>query len=355
MTTYDYIVIIITFLLSVLLTMGGMKIFASTGIMDYPNARSSHRIAVPRAGGIALVFVFIVAMLLYIQGLDQSLEQSLGVICIAGLSVAMVGLYDDMRHLNPFIRFILYALSVIVSLYFLGVPQIQVGDIVFEAGLGNYILGFVILLWVLNLFNFMDGTDAIASFEAISISAGGALILSFFVPDHYLIMPLFFITAVTAGFLVWNYPPARIFMGDVASGFLGLTLALLGMLTCIDESMNVWAWFILFGVFFVDATVTILRRMYSRHQLHIAHCDHAYQRAVLILQGREYSEAKRSRSHRCVSLTVLAINVLWLIPLAFIATAYPQWGIWLTLLALAPLVGLSVWLGAGSGKDIEYT
>jgi Fuc2NAc and GlcNAc transferase len=142
--------------------------------------------------------------------------------------------------------------------------------------------------------------------------------------------------AATLGFLPWNWPPARIFMGDVGSGFLGFNLAVLALYTVHTGALTVWSWLILLGVFIVDATVTLLRRIVRGERWYVAHRNHAYQHAAI-----------RWRSHRRVTLTVLAINLAWLIPLAWFVNRCPQLGIIAVSLALAPLIVWALALGAG--------
>ena len=119
--------------------------------------------------------------------------------------------------------------------------------------------------------------------------------------------------------------------------------------------MNIWVWFILLGVFFTDATVTVLQRIARRCQVYIAHCDHAYQRAAAMLQAKSDKGYERSRAfaHRNVSLAVAAINIVWLLPLALVAALCPHWAAMVTGIALLPLVVATFVLGAGSGRDIK--
>ncbi len=324
-------------------------------IMDYPNARSLHVTPVPRSGGLSIVIIFSAVSLFFIA--DPAVNQfHFTVLFAAGLAIAILGFLDDISGVSVPLRFALHILIVGGCVFFLGTPSVPVGEYIFEAGWrGLYMLEFIVLLWVVNFFNFMDGIDMIASVEAISIALGATLILALTAPAHEMIAPLICLVAATAGFLIWNYPPARVFMGDVASGFLGLVLGLATIITSIDQSMNIWAWFILFGVFFTDATVTVLRRLAGRRKIHAAHCDHAYQRAAMMWQAKSDKEYSQSRAvaHRNVSAAIAAINIIWLLPFALAAALRPQWGAILTCVALLPLVVVAFALGAGSGRDIK--
>jgi len=143
------------------------------------------------------------------------------------------------------------------------------------------------------------------------------------------------------GFLIWNWPPARIFMGDVGSGFLGFTLAVLGLAVSRHSDVPIEAWAILNGVFLVDATVTLLSRLVRRDRWFDAHRSHAYQ----IL-------ASRWRGHLPVTLLIIAINVLWLFPWAWIAAIYPARAMLCVIAAMSPLAVAALLLGAGRGGRV---
>ncbi len=191
------------------------------------------------------------------------------------------------------------------------------------------------LVWVLNLFNFMDGIDGIASVEAITVCVGGALLYALIGVPALAATPLL-LAASVAGFLVWNFPPAKIFMGDAGSGFLGIALGGLTLQAAWAAPQLLWAWLILLGVFVLDATFTLLRRLLRGDKVFEAHRSHAYQYA-----SREYG------AHLPVTLAVLAINVLWLLPWAcLVALGYID-GLLALLIAYLPLAFLAVRFRAG--------
>jgi len=142
--------------------------------------------------------------------------------------------------------------------------------------------------------------------------------------------------AGTIGFLFWNWPPAKIFMGDVGSGFVGYSLGILALISIHHGSMTLWSWILLLGVFLVDATVTLLKRVKAGETWHRAHNSHAYQHA-----------ARKYNSHRTVSVSILLINTLWLFPLSWLALNFPQYGALLATLGIVPLVLLAIFFGAG--------
>jgi Fuc2NAc and GlcNAc transferase len=210
-----------------------------------------------------------------------------------------------------------------------------VGNLVFSSGWFGYVLGVLGVVWTLNLFNFMDGIDGIAASEAVFVG-GGAILLGLHTASTDVAAVACILCAASAGFLIWNWPPAKIFMGDVGSGYLGYVIAVLAMAATLDNPVAVWVWLILGGVFFVDATVTLARRSLMGERLHEAHRSHAYQWL-----------ARRWRSHRRVTLSVLAVNVFWLLPAAWLAMRYPQFAVWSLTGAFVPLIILAIAAGAG--------
>ena len=181
----------------------------------------------------------------------------------------------------------------------------------------------------------MDGIDGLASVEAITVAVGGALLYALIGLPALAVAPLLLAAAV-GGFLLWNFPPARIFMGDVGSGFLGIMLGGLAFQAAAVAPQLLWGWLILLGVFVVDATFTLFRRLLRGERLDQAHRTHAYQYA-----SREYG------AHRPVTLAVLAINVLWLLPWACVVALGYIDGLLALFIAYLPLALLAVRFKAG--------
>lgn len=305
-----------------------------TRMMDIPNNRSSHSVATPRGGGLSLVLVFSVAVvgLALTEQLPLPLAMALGP---GGVLVAAIGYLDDHRDVPARWRLLVHGLAAAWALWWLGgLPSLSLFGVAVEPGWLGLPLGLLFIAWLLNLYNFMDGIDGLAGAEAVSVALAAALLLWLGgAPAKAGIMVL--LAAAALGFLLWNWPPARIFMGDVGSAYLGYVFAVLA-LGLAPELLNLWAWLILLGVFIVDASLTLVRRMLRGDRVHQPHRSHAYQYA-----------ARRWNSHAAVTTTVVAINLLWLLPLAWAAMHWPHWGAALTVLAWLPLVVAAVWLGAG--------
>jgi len=309
------------------------------GLIDRPNARSSHSIPTPRGGGLAIVVTSIaaLALLCVLHRVPGRLFASLAG---GAAAVAVVGFIDDRYTLPARVRFAVHLCAAVWCLAWLGgLPSLLIGGGPVHLGWFGYVLGTLGIVWVLNLFNFMDGIDGIAASEAVFITGAGAL-LGTTVAGSGAVAAAVVVCAACIGFLVWNWPPAKIFMGDVGSGFLGYMIAALALAATTENPVSMWVWLILGGTFFVDATVTLFVRSLHGERIHEAHRSHAYQWI-----------ARRRGSHLFVTVSMLVINVCWLLPAAWLAQHYPAFAVWILAGAFAPLVILAVAAGAGRREE----
>jgi Fuc2NAc and GlcNAc transferase len=324
--------------LGIALFMTGMlrRYALARSLMDIPNARSSHSVPTPRGGGVAIVLVFLAVLLwLVVQGLvEPAAAYGLGG---AGAFVAVLGFLDDHGHIAARWRLLGHFTAAGWALFWLGgLAPLQVWGLQLDLGWAGYVLAAFYLVWLLNLYNFMDGIDGIASTEAICVCVGAAALV--WVGNGSVatwLLPLVLAAAV-AGFLFWNFPPARIFMGDAGSGFLGITLGVLSLQAAWVNPQWLWCWLILLGVFIVDATFTLLRRLLRGDKVYEAHRSHAYQYA-----------SRRFGRHLPVTLSVAALNLFWLLPIALWVGVGGLDGLLAVLIAYAPLVYLAMKFKAG--------
>jgi Fuc2NAc and GlcNAc transferase len=307
-----------------------------SGILDVPNERSSHSTATPRGGGAAIVLVVSCGSLI-LELLGALPHGLFAALTGGGLAVAVVGFLDDRRAVPAAVRLAVHVCAASWALACLGgLPPLRFGSAVIGLGWPGDVLAVCAIVWVLNLFNFMDGIDGIAASEAVFVSVAGSALGLLAGPGDAVSALALLLGAACAGFLWWNWPPARIFLGDVGSGYLGFGLALLTLAAARSNPVAVWVWLILGGAFLADATLTLVRRALRGERLHQAHRSHAYQRL-----------ARRWSSHRRATLTFAAVNVVWLLPCAAIAARRPSLGAWIALAALAPLFALAYAAGAG--------
>lgn len=324
-----------TLLVSCWLT-GALRHYAlRTQLLDLPNARSSHSQPTPRGGGLAIVVSFNLALLVawWLGGVASKFAAAAGV---GGLLIAAVGFLDDRHNLPARWRFLVHLVAAGLALWWLdGFPSLPLFDLELSFGWFGIPLGMLCIVWLLNLYNFMDGIDGIAGVEAATVAAGAGLLL-WLHGDAAMAGVMLLLAAAVLGFLAWNWPPARIFMGDVGSAYLGFVLGVMALATSADGLLNLWVWLILLAVFIADASLTLLRRLLRGERWYEAHRTHAYQHA-----------AHRLGSHRNVTLAIGAINVLWLLPLAGMAAMRPTLGLWLVGIAYIPLIVLVLKFDAG--------
>jgi Fuc2NAc and GlcNAc transferase len=307
-------------------------------LLDVPNPRSSHDRPTPRGGGLAIVTSFLTGLTVLLA-LGKVAPGLYAALALGGSAVAAIGFRDDHVPVSARARVLVHTLAAGWALYCLGGwARLDLGVSSLEWGLLGAVVGTVGLVWLLNLYNFMDGIDGIAFAEAVAVASGGCLLL--WQAGAGTPWGLALLAASSLGFGLLNWPPARLFMGDVGSGFLGYALGVFALDAITRGVTAPWPWFILLGVFAVDATVTLARRVATGQRWHQAHRTHAYQRA-----------ARRYGGHRPVTLAVVALDLAWLLPLALAADRWPVWAVPLTVLALAPLVALALWLGAGLAED----
>ncbi len=282
----------------------------SRSILDVPNHRSSHSVPTPRGGGVAIAMVTFVGVC--VSGLMEVATPELVVALVGGGSVvAVAGWLDDRGGLPAAWRALIHSLAALWALIWIGgFPTLNLGVGIAPLGAVGLLLGTLGIVWCINLFNFMDGIDGIAAGEAISITAVGGLLLALSGAPGLASVALL-LTSACAGFLVWNWQPAKIFMGDVGSGLVGFIIGVLAVASENSGSIPLLIWVLLAGVFVFDATATLLRRFWRGERWYEAHRGHAYQRAT-----------QAGCTHAQVTLAVLGINgilgilalVAWLFP-----------------------------------------
>jgi len=336
----DWLLLILVLAASTLLT-GAVRGYAiKRSLIDIPNARSSHHTPTPRGGGLGLVAAFLLAMLGLFHG-DRVPDNLFAALAGSGLLIAGIGYWDDHGHIPAQWRLLVHLAAAVWAVTRLGgIGPVPFGSLSLPLGWIGNVMAVFFLVWLLNLFNFMDGIDGIAASEAVFAASSAAGLLLLVDPDRApAALWLLLLAAAALGFLLWNWPPARIFMGDVGSGFLGMMLGLFAFYTSAETGLNIWVWLILLGLFIVDATWTLLRRVAAGERWHEAHCSHAYQRLT-----------RRWQSHKRVTVATWLVNLLWLLPLALLAAERPQIGALCLVVAYIPLLFLAYRLGAGRAE-----
>lgn len=302
--------------------------------MDVPNDRSSHSTPTPRGGGIAIFIAFALGLAAMAFQHDQIDLHAWGLLA-CGL-VFLISLADDFIGIPILIRLICQAIAaglVCIPLF----NSISASDLGLPGELLLVIGSLFFLVWLTNLYNFMDGINGIAAIEAIT----GCLSLTtlyWLSPHQHHYASLLLLTGASLGFLGWNFPRAKLFMGDSGSATMGF---LLGMIVLENVAVSgeidlLIASLILFGVFIVDASFTLSRRLLTGQPFYKPHRSHAYQRI-----------AEKTGSHTKTSLFVGAINLLWLLPIASLVILGITDAVIALAVAYAPLITLCIVTNAG--------
>jgi Fuc2NAc and GlcNAc transferase len=306
------------------------------GTIQAPNERSSHTTPTPSGGGLGIVAGGTLAT----AALLAPTPWPLGVGLIVALAVAAIGFVDDRTPLPA--RFRLSAQLVLVATTMaVAVPLdgLAAASGLSLPGLLVAAIALVVAVYWINLFNFMDGIDGIAGSQTIFMCCAAALLMVLRSPDSAGAVPFWMLLAVaaaSAGFLILNWPPARIFMGDAGSTYLGFVIVFLGLVTIASGAVSLAQWSILAAAFVTDATVTLIRRLTMRERVFDAHRRHAYQHL-----------SRRWKSHRRVTASFIAVNLIWLLPLSWLS-ALPGWAWPALALAYLPLTFIAVLAGAGT-------
>ena len=316
--------------------------YALQRLLDLPNERSSHSQPTPRGGGVSVTVAHLLGL-----GVATHLDLLESAVTIAllggGALVAVVGFLDDHGHVPASLRLVCHFIALSwVAWWFGGLPPVEFGWVAVDLGWTGTAMMVLYCVWFLNLFNFMDGIDGIAGAQALAMALTASLLLSLGAGTTGAALPFLLLAAATIGFLVWNWPPAKIFMGDVGSGYLGFSLGSLAIWTVVEGWLSVWVWLILGGAFLADATTALLVRARAGATLAKAHRSHAYQRL-----------SRHWGSHLRVTVALLALNLVWLGPWAWLAAARPHWGAGCAAAALLPVFVLAARLGAGQAGEIE--
>ena len=315
------------------------------GLIDQPGPRRSHDRPVARGGGLAVAVGLLAAFgLIGLQGGPLG-DSALSLRALWGLTagvaiVALLGALDDHRPLPVRVRLPIQLLVAIGLVFvFGGVSSISIGGQALPAAALWTVLAVPAVVWMMNLFNFMDGSDGLAALEALVAGAllgwaferGGAALPA---------AVAFAVVGAAAGFLAWNRPPARIFLGDAGSLTLGFALGALALIGSVTGIVSVCAAFIAVSPFVIDATATLVQRRVRGAGWYTPHREHAYQRRI-----------RAGWSHAQVLIALAVLNVGIVVPAFVFAVRRPEWDGWIAL--TTGVILLALWAAAGSRAPAE--
>ncbi len=333
------LILVIFFVLSILFTGLYRQYALSRALLDHPNHRSSHSQPTPRGGGVVFCLLFFIS-LIALPYLGLAPWDSFKVLGVPSLIIVVLGYCDDINGLPAKLRFSIQMVAAVLFFYLLEVDYSNYlhGWLAALHGVG-FVLLVVATVWSTNLYNFMDGTDGIAAVEAITLYGMGGLLL-WMQGAHQLAYLAWCLVVGVCGFLVWNWPCAKIFMGDVASSFLGFLVIPFALFGYFEYGLSVFIWFILYLAFTMDATLTLWRRVWHKDKIFEAHKLHAYQR----LHQAGYS-------HTQVLFVMIFLNSIFSL-LALLAMCHSQW---LIEILLSGMVIYAIFYGFVEMKNPMYS
>jgi UDP-N-acetylmuramyl pentapeptide phosphotransferase/UDP-N-acetylglucosamine-1-phosphate transferase len=276
--SFPLIVFIGVFVASLVGTRLILKVLRDRAILDHPNERSSHSTPIPKGAGIAVIPCIIAAWVLTAWGTPEAAVTQ--ILIAAALILALLSWFDDLRELNPIFR--LGGQVLAVAFVFLSADGVAFFREPFFGGLLppglDMVAAGLLWVWFINLFNFMDGIDGIAGVEAASIGVGIALVsVAAGLSDVFGTFGLA-IAAASLGFLIWNWHPAKIFLGDIGSVPMGFMLG--GLLLWLAANGQ-WAAALILPLYYLaDSTITLLKRFVRGEKVWQAHRQHFYQQAL---------------------------------------------------------------------------
>lgn len=323
---------VIALMMSWLLS-GAIRRYAlANKIIDIPIERSSHNSPIPRGGGLAIVIVTLAGVVIYWLIYPNLLWKIFVVYIIGAVPISAVSWLDDLRSLPKRLRFVAHSVSAIFAICGFGYFQIVSIPILGQLDLGwiGLPITFLWIVGLINAYNFMDGIDGIAGGQAV-IAGLGWVWLGWFSGQPFVSILGVLITASSLGFLGHNWPPARIFMGDVGSAFLGYTFAVFPIMAGQNDSRLVLAGVLLVWPFIFDTVFTFLRRLRKGEDVFVAHRSHLYQR--LVIAG--YSHRFVSSLYMGLALIGATLALTWFFKLPACALA---------IIFIIPSLCLALWV-----------
>ena len=329
-----------------ILTAAVVRLSLRIGLVDVPVARSAHSRVQPLGGGVALALPFFV---LCVYELDTgSLTFGVPTLC-ACLGVFLLGLWDDFSPLSLRVRLPLQFLAAALVVQGLSLPAVDF--MLFRLEIPWLLMGLAVFsqIWLSNLVNFMDGIDGLVASELLFCTIACFVLIAYgdsasdgAAERGSVLLFCGVLGGSALGFLLWNWSPARLFMGDAGSVFCGFVIGLLALKTHEMGLLSVWSWLLLLGAFVADTAVTLVRRFLRGKALSEGHSEHAYQHL-----------SRRWGSHSLVVLLVLGVNSVVLFPLAWFAGIYPQCGVVFAIAGIGPLAIAAAYCGAGQSIEAK--
>ena len=304
--------------------------------IDKPEDRSIHKYPIPSAGGLSIIITFIL-YLLVLLAIYPANNISHIILLVSVMPVLIIGSIDDLKKIGVYKRLLVHTFSAIVIVYYF-----QITDNSFSVDFNSqssYIIFFasvVLSMWLMNLYNFMDGIDGYAATESIFVALSASLIAYLNNPSSHIYMYLLGFGAANIGFLIRNWHPAKIFMGDAGSISTGCIFAFFIFYSGSESVISIYTWLILLSIFVSDATYTLFVRIVTKKNITKPHLTHAF---------HIITSSKKSQLFTVKAL--IFVNILWVFPMAMLSTIYSNYHIMIAFVVYFPILLYLIKIGAG--------
>jgi len=311
-----------TLICSVIFTHFYKSLAIRKAIIANTNERTLHQQPIPHGGGIVFSTLFVLAV--FVLGMLHIISfEMLMVIGMGGFTATLFGFVDDATDLRASVKLIIQ--SILAGWVIFWLDGGVLATVEWLPVWLSWFLTWFLLVWMMNLYNFMDGVDGMAASGAVFVAM--ALIVVLLMTGEFSSLVLLFslLALSCSGFLLYNWPPASIFMGDSGSVFLGYLFGSLIIKTTTTGEISIWTWIVVFGYFFAETNLTIFLRILFVKKWYHAHKSHAYQNLARVLN-----------SHIKVTGAVQIYHFLYLFPITIWTVLTPNWAPVATIMALMP-------------------
>lgn len=337
---------------SLIFTLCIEKLSERYNFLDKPNDRSSHSSPTPTLGGLAIVISFIlyllVDFLIFIPNFNDnsilSSDPNIFFLFLLVVPISVIGLIDDIGKVKILIRLIIqFIVATAVVYYFQILGNYVDVHMSSQESILIFLISIILMVWLMNLYNFMDGTDGYAASECVFVTLGAALILFLNNTDPSLYSIILALSAATLGFLLRNLPSkAKIFMGDTGSVSIGFLLGFFIIWTASESLISIYTWLILLSIFISDSSYTLFVRIVTKKNISVPHTSHAFQKL-----------AYKRKTHTVPLKLMLLTNFLWVLPMAILSNILLDYNVIITLLTYMPIIFYMLYIGAGLEEDYK--
>ena len=304
--------------------------------IDKPEDRSIHKYPIPSAGGLSIIITFILYLLVLLAIYPPNNISHI-ILLVSVMPVLIIGSIDDLKKIGVYKRLLVHTFSAIVIVYYFQIPDNSFSvDLNSQSSYIIFFASIVLSMWLMNLYNFMDGIDGYAATESIFVALSASLIAYLNNPSSHIYIYLLGFGAANIGFLIRNWHPAKIFMGDAGSISTGCIFAFFIFYSGSESVISIYTWLILLSIFVSDATYTLFVRIVTKKNIIKPHLTHAFH---IITSSK--------KSQLFTVKTLIFVNILWVFPMAMLSIIYSNYHIMIAFVVYFPILLYLIKIGAG--------